>query len=367
MRLSQVSNSFVAHDAISNDMRGIRKVLAASIGSADSAAPSQLTEHHIVCNSVTADLLPEVLTTSQYDHQVGLPGDVEDVLLHHHSIGNGPLHHWLVSRHERLVLKYHNITPSKYFVDDAPRVAEQLDDGRRELTELAARSVGAIADSEFNRSELTSLGMPADRVRVVAPFLDPKLFAGSAPYRAEERGPRLLYVGQLFPHKRVELLMAVYAVIVAQIDPTVTLDIVGSTRIGVFGTAIRSLRQRWAIPGVTFHDQLSSAELSQLFDRASMCVTMSEHEGFCVPAVESMARGVPFLCRDLAALPGTVGAGGIVAPADLGVFELAELVAGLLADPELRQAWSGEGRRRAERFNPARTGLDFLEALGGLI
>ena len=361
-----MSNSFVAHDAISNDMRGIRALLADHPGARNSPVLDALNETHIVCDSVTPDLLREVLTTAEYDKCVGAPGNHDDVVVHHHSIGNGPLHDWLMNRCERLVLKYHNITPSKYFVDDAPKVAAQLDEGRRELAELAARSVGAIADSEFNRSELLALGMPADRVRVVAPFLDPKLFVAS-PYRAEERGPRLLYVGQLFPHKRVELLMAVYAVIVAQIDPNVTLDIVGSTRIGVFGTAIRTLRQRFAIPGVTFHDQLTSAELAQLFDRASMCITMSEHEGFCVPAVESMARGVPFLGRDFGAIPDTVGDGGIVAPADFGVFELAELIAGILADPALRQVWSAEGRRRAERFKPTRTGLDFLDAISGLI
>ncbi len=355
MKISQVSNSFVPHDAISNDIRGIRSLLF------------DIGENHIVSNSVTPELLGEVLTSAAYDVHFGGVGSHDDLLLHHHSIGNGPLHNWLMRRHERLVIKYHNITPAKYFVDDAPIVALQLDEGRRELNELVGRSVGAIADSEYNRAELVALGMDPSVVKVVPPFLDPGLFIGSPPYRAENRAPRLLYVGQLFPHKRVELLVAVYALIVTHIDPTVTLDIVGPTRLGVFGSVIKSLRRRFATPGVTFHDRLSADELSSLFDQASMCVTLSEHEGFCVPAVESMVRGVPFLCRDIAALPGTVGTGGIVVPEDLGAFELAEVIAAVLADAGLRQGWSDAGSLWAQRYTAANNNVAFLEALSEFI
>ena len=45
---------------------------------------------------------------------------------------------------------------------------------------------------------------------------------------------------------------------------------------------------------------------------ADVFVCMSEHEGFCVPLLEAMHFGVPIVAYRAAAVPETLGAGGLL-------------------------------------------------------
>ena len=49
---------------------------------------------------------------------------------------------------------------------------------------------------------------------------------------------------------------------------------------------------------------------------ASVYVTTSQHEGFCVPLVEAMASGVPVVAAASTAIPETLGDAGLLAPVD---------------------------------------------------
>jgi glycosyltransferase involved in cell wall biosynthesis len=61
-------------------------------------------------------------------------------------------------------------------------------------------------------------------------------------------------------------------------------------------------------------------------------VSLSEHEGFCVPLVEAMAMDVPVLAYGAAAVPDTLGGAGVqFAPKDL---EYAAELLGMLAFEE---------------------------------
>ena len=60
-----------------------------------------------------------------------------------------------------------------------------------------------------------------------------------------------------------------------------------------------------------------------------MYISLSEHEGFCVPLVEAMAMDVPVLAYSAAAVPDTLGGAGVqFAPKDL---EYAAELLGMLA------------------------------------
>jgi glycosyltransferase involved in cell wall biosynthesis len=79
----------------------------------------------------------------------------------------------------------------------------------------------------------------------------------------------------------------------------------------------------------------------------------SFYEGFCLPAVEEMACGLPLVATQVGALPEIVGsdesAGLLVPPGDAEA--LATALGRLLDDPELRRRLGAAGRRRVqERF-----------------
>jgi glycosyltransferase involved in cell wall biosynthesis len=82
-------------------------------------------------------------------------------------------------------------------------------------------------------------------------------------------------------------------------------------------------------------------------------ISMSEHEGFCVPLVEAMAADVPVLAYAAAAVPDTLaGAGVQFAPKDLEYA--AELLGALAFDDGLRAQVIAGQRRRLADFGDAR-------------
>ena len=94
-------------------------------------------------------------------------------------------------------------------------------------------------------------------------------------------------------------------------------------------------------------------ELAVYYRHAAVYISMSEHEGFCVPLVEAMAADVPVLAYAAAAVPDTLGGAGVqFAPKDLEYA--AELLGALAFDDDLRAAVIAGQRRRLADFGDAR-------------
>ena len=82
-------------------------------------------------------------------------------------------------------------------------------------------------------------------------------------------------------------------------------------------------------------------------------MSLSEHEGFCVPLVEAMAADVPVLAYAAGAVPETLGGAGVLfAPKDLEFA--AEMLGMLVYDRPVRERVL-EGQRRAAAGFRART------------
>jgi glycosyltransferase involved in cell wall biosynthesis len=90
-------------------------------------------------------------------------------------------------------------------------------------------------------------------------------------------------------------------------------------------------------------------ELAAYYRHAHAYLSLSEHEGFCVPLVEAMAMDVPILAYAAAAVPETLGGAGVsFAPKDLE--QAAELLGALIYDEPLRQHVIAGQRRRLLDF-----------------
>lgn len=57
---------------------------------------------------------------------------------------------------------------------------------------------------------------------------------------------------------------------------------------------------------------LSDAELNNLYQEADAFVSMSEHEGFCVPLIEAMVHRIPILAYSGGAVPETLNGAGVL-------------------------------------------------------
>ncbi|HET6964080.1 MAG TPA: glycosyltransferase family 4 protein [Acidimicrobiales bacterium] len=104
---------------------------------------------------------------------------------------------------------------------------------------------------------------------------------------------------------------------------------------------------------VTFESGISNERMIELYAQAEVAVVPSLYEGFSLPAVESMACGVPLVATTGGALPEVVGEDGVtgmlVTPGDPG--ELAGAIKTVLSEPELAGRLRDNARRRVlERF-----------------
>jgi glycosyltransferase involved in cell wall biosynthesis len=103
---------------------------------------------------------------------------------------------------------------------------------------------------------------------------------------------------------------------------------------------------------VRFVSGISDAELVELMGSAEVACVPSLYEGFSLPTAELMACGTPLIASRAGAIPEVVGPDGLcsdlVTPGDVGELEAA--LAALLDDPERRERYGRNGRKRVEEL-----------------
>jgi len=249
------------------------------------------------------------------------------------------------------VLLHHNITPPEFFVGWDEEMVRICDLGQRELASLATHADLGLADSEWSRQELEALGFA--RTGVLPIYLD------FARYR-EEPNPvtsrmledgrtNLLFVGRLAPNKRQEDVIRVVSYWKQFISPDVRLILVGKgpRRRGYFD-ALQSFAygEGFTPAEVVFTGHVDHDDLLAFYAKADLFVSMSEHEGFGVPLVESMLMRVPVLAFSSTAVPHTLGGAGVQFKSKKALAEVAEMGHLLVADTRLRQGvLSGQNER----------------------
>jgi glycosyltransferase involved in cell wall biosynthesis len=97
-------------------------------------------------------------------------------------------------------------------------------------------------------------------------------------------------------------------------------------------------------------DDADDATLEQHFAAASIVLSPSHYEGFGLPVLEALARGVPVVASDIRAHREVAGDAALYAPAD-DPEALASQIIRLLGDGELRHELGKCGARRARIFS----------------
>jgi glycosyltransferase involved in cell wall biosynthesis len=102
--------------------------------------------------------------------------------------------------------------------------------------------------------------------------------------------------------------------------------------------------------------------LSALYENASVLAFPSLYEGFGLPLLEAMSRGVPAVVGAAGALPELADGAAITANPD-DVNAIAAALERLLSDEALRKKLGDEGKRRAATFTWTRAAEQTLEVL----
>jgi glycosyltransferase involved in cell wall biosynthesis len=298
--------------------------------------------------------------------------DPDDVIVFHMSIGDPDVLAFLEERPERVVLVYHNISPSEPFRAFDPRFADLLASGRRSLTALRSRCVAAVADSTYNAAELTELGF--GDVAVMPLLIDPARLRRLTPDGPTAHhldtvvdGPVVLFVGQVLPHKRPDLLLEAYHALVTYLRPDAHLILVGAGRVPRYQAVVQAFAHELNLSRAWLTGAVSDEQLAAFYRRADVFVSASDHEGFGVPLLEAMAFGVPVVARATAAVPETVAEGGLLVPPDASPLVLTEAVAAVFDDPAVRAALVEGGRRRLDRIDMEADAVSALAILRAIV
>jgi glycosyltransferase involved in cell wall biosynthesis len=336
MRIDQILPNFSYGDAIGNDTLARRDTLRRWGFTSD-----------VFAQYVHERMAPESRFYDDY-RKLDAPGNV---LIYHFSIGSS-MTAFLATLSCRKVIQYHNVTPAEFFRGVNRRAAWECERGRRELAGMAGRTDLALGDSEYNRRELEELGFSPTGVLPI--FVDFDAYR-AAPDREVLRrfasgGPLILHVSRMVPNKRIEDLVKTFSFI-RKVRPDARLVLVGTeVNMENYGAAVRRLADELGVtPGIVFAGHVTFPQLLAYYRSASVYLSMSEHEGFCVPMVECMAMGVPVVAHDAGAVAETIGDAGILFGAkDHPV--VAELVLMLIEDKSAAATLVEAGRRRLDRF-----------------
>src|SRR5689334_1465463 len=298
-----------------------------------------------------------------------------DVLIYHHSRGWEPGLELMRSLKCRRVIRYHNVTPAQFFVGFSQTDQELCERGRQELTELIALSCDLyLSASDFSRRELIDMGADASRSFVVPPFhhID-RLSKITADQETVTRYSgditNILSVGRIVPHKSVHHLVEVFAHYHYNCNKASRLIIAGKGGEGLssYSKFLHRAVQKLGLTGaVTFTGGISDEVLKAFYLVADAFVTVSEHEGFCVPLVEAMAMKLPITAYASTAIPETLGDAGIVW-ADRNPLLIAESIDRFVRDSVVSNALGLRGQRRYEsNFTNEKIEHTFLQAMARL-
>ncbi|MBI2834691.1 MAG: glycosyltransferase family 4 protein [Acidobacteria bacterium] len=269
------------------------------------------------------------------------------------------------------LLQYHNITPAAFFAPYDAGLFRLAALGRRELASLAGRVDLALGDSDYNRRELEALGFAPTAVMPIA------VNTGritSAPRRPalekmlDDGLTNFLFVGRIVPNKRIEDHIRLAEHYKRYVDSSYRFIFVGrDDAVPRYAAMIRALMVEYKMPTdrFVFTGPVPDEDLATYYRSASAYLSLSEHEGFCVPLVEAMAADVPVLAYEATAVPETLGGAGVTfAPKDLEYA--AELLGSLAHDDDVRRSVLQGQRERLKAFGSDRIERRLAEVLSSV-
>jgi glycosyltransferase involved in cell wall biosynthesis len=232
------------------------------------------------------------------------------------------------------------------------------------LPRLVAQSLAVIVPSRFTRERLSTYPWARQAAIFVVPGgVNQAFFCPRSPHEVEAvrgryglPGEYLLAVGSLQPRKNLSALLAAWKTLSAS-RSQLSLVIVGAS-----APHFRSARRPQAPPGVHFLGYVPDYDLPALYSGALALVSPSLYEGFGLPLLEAMACGTPLAASDCGASPElAAGCGLLFDPRQ--PLAIADCLARLVEDPDLRRDLARSGLARARSFDWSRTAQSIWDVM----
>jgi glycosyltransferase involved in cell wall biosynthesis len=300
-------------------------------------------------------------------NRLSLDAKKDDYLLYFYSIFDRHLDDVLSLPAARRIAYFHGITPPDLLEVFAPELGVACKNALGQLHKLAGFDVLAASSSATAHDLVQSFAegrWAIENVNIIVPCLISKRAYPAQSRPAVSSNACLLYVGRLSPHKRIEHLLELFAAYIS-LCPDAECWMVGVAANAAYRAYLDWVeRSRLAIPPGRVHwlGEVSDERLQTLYRTASVYVSMSEHEGFCLPVLEAMAAELPVFSYAQPAVQELLGRSGITF-LDKDFAHLAEYLQELLdASDRLAEIVSRQ-RERAAALTRGADGADFWHLL----
>jgi glycosyltransferase involved in cell wall biosynthesis len=168
------------------------------------------------------------------------------------------------------------------------------------------------------------------------------------------------------PHKRMEDVMKVFRFYQRGVDRRSRLLFVGQYHdFERYFERLVALSVELGLKDVHFAGHVSTGELVSYYRSADVLLSMSEHEGFCVPLLEAFQMGVPVIAYDAGAVSETMAGAGLLVH-EKRFDELAELAGLVVQDGSLREAILAEQYRTFDSVLET-SAEELVERLAGVV
>lgn len=275
----------------------------------------------------------------------------DNILIFHYSIGS-EVSRFVKTLPDKLILIYHNITPHHYFMGINDGLAHLVKGGKETLPSFNGKAILALGDSEYNRQELAELGFKNTGVLpIIIDFEKYDIEPNRRLMRKYGDGyVNVLFVGRIIPNKKYEDIIKAFYYYKKGINPRSRLFLAGSYE----GTEryyrqLQDLIRRLRLEDVYFTGHTDFRDLVTYYKLADILLCMSEHEGFCVPLLESMYFKIPIIAYNSTAVPYTLKNSGVLIN-QKNFEEIAEMMNILVEDEKLRSTVIKKQEKRLKDF-----------------
>ena len=355
MKIIQVITSVSFGDAVGNDARAIADVIE-EMG----------YKTAIYAENVDARLKDKHL------HRISELTDVDkdDIVIFNHSTGTD-LCYEIPKLSGRKMMIYHNITPPKFFKSYSPVATLLTEKGYKGTKFLSGKIDYVMADSSYNASDLKEMGYecPMSVRPILIPFEDyEKEPDVKIIEQYEDDGyTNIVFVGRIAPNKKQEDIIKAFAYYKKNINQNSRLILVGNEGgMERYGEMLRKYVDALMVEDVIFTGHISFKAILAYYKIANVFLCMSEHEGFCVPLVESMFFNVPIIAYNSSAIADTLGGSGILINDKDPVF-VAKLIDRLVNDEKLREYVIEGQKKRLADFSYEKVKKLFIDELNEFI
>ncbi|MFD0676215.1 MULTISPECIES: glycosyltransferase [unclassified Paenibacillus] len=268
----------------------------------------------VFCEYNQANPIYEVLSYKELKRKIT---SKNNILIYHHSI------YWKLGENIlreakcRVIIRYHNITPPEFFEDYSDKYYKITSLGREQTKRLVREhSFYWLSDSNFNNLEIIALGMNTEKTAVVPPFHKieymEEVKADSNLLNNLKKSTRtnVLFVGRVTTNKGHLNICKVAKSYLELYGDNITFWIVGGfdSEIENYYKELNRFIAKWSLQeNVIFTQKVSINQLKSYFQGSDLFLCLSEHEGFCVPLIESQYNNLPIVAYDTTVISETMG------------------------------------------------------------